>query len=101
MDGANPGAARWDSTDEDDFKFFSLPIANEQDHTLTMIISFASQNDQATFMICYYKQLYDNSLWKCTIQPPSYQVGWNAFKKAAAGDETAPKLLPQHAAAKF
>ncbi len=95
VSSASPSAAGWDPAKDDDFKFLNKPIANEQDKTLTTVIISTINNDKATFLIAYNKQSYDDALWKCSVQPPSKQVGWNNFKNAAAGDETAPKLLAQ------
>ncbi len=93
--GVSSGINGWDSNNWNDFKFVTKPVSDDHSQTIMAVIRSDSQNDQATFLVAYSSQWYKDDLWKCSVQPPSYQVGWNAFKKAAKSDETAAKLLAQ------
>ncbi len=92
---AVPTVSSWDLSNDDDFNFVSRPLANEQDQTLTAIISSTINNDQATFVIAYNNKAYADKLWRCSVQPPNKQVGWNAFKKVALNSITTTDLLAQ------
>ncbi len=91
--GVSSGVNGWDSNDFNDFTWVTKPVATDNNKTVTAVIKSASQDDQATFQVIYSNQWYKDDLWKCSVQPPSEQVAWNAFKKAALGVDSAPKLL--------